>query len=129
MPTAAEPIPLAVREYSATWTATAAIAVNTSPASTTAAPNTIEPSVGSFVPIRPAVVTTPTPTLVPIETMTAAYRPTTPEASSSARPLSSSARVCLVTVNTAIKPTISAMNPTSRHSVNPPTADRSNAGP
>lgn len=58
-----------------------------------------------------------------------AYRPTTAEASSSARPESSSARVCRVTVKTAISPAIRARNPPSRHAVNPPAVERSKAGP
>ncbi len=52
--------------------------------------------------------------------VSAAFRPTTAEPTSSSRPLSSSALVCLITMKMLISPAPSAANPPYRQAVSEP---------
>jgi hypothetical protein len=71
-PTTAAPMPLAVREYSASWPATAAIAVNTKPANAVDKPKATAPAAGNLAPASAPASIRPISTLAPPDTMTAA---------------------------------------------------------
>ena len=125
-------MPLALREYSASWAATAAKAVKTKPTKAIEPPNAHAPAGGSFALIESAwirPINTDAPPATTTAAVSAAYRPTTPALNSSARPVSSSARVWRVTVKTAISPIIRARKPTMRQAMKPPAVVKSNAGP
>ena len=102
-PRTANAMPRAVRAEDETCAATAATAVNTRPEPISARPNASDPGRGTPVAARLMVPSTPTATAPPPPSSNAAVRfanrPTAVAEISSARPVSSSARVCRITVS------------------------------
>ncbi|MET0133674.1 MAG: hypothetical protein ABW215_08780 [Kibdelosporangium sp.] len=125
-PSTSEAIPVAVRAFSVSCTATAATAANTIPRMPSDRPATNEPSTGRSWPIIPAAVSSATTMFAPAATSSAAAmgacRPTTVAPISASRPASSSARVCRLTVMMLINATSSAPTIASRHITTAPGA-------
>lgn len=101
-PSTAKAAPRANRALADSCAVTAATAVNTTPEPASAAPNASDPPGGTVVVSNPAAPIAPVAIEAPNARITAAvrlaYRPTPVESTSSVRPLSSSARVCRITV-------------------------------
>lgn len=97
---------LAPRAVVASWAVTAATPARTSPTAPTDAPAATDPATGRPCAPMPRATTTATPRSATTATASAAarraYRPVTPELTSSARPFSSSWRVWRTTANTDI---------------------------
>ena len=104
--------PLAALAVSVSWAVTAATAPNSHPVVTKASPRAADPGTPVPSPIMPAARSTPITRLATRATRRAAVsgarRPTTPEPSSSRRPVSSSARVYRTTSSTLSSPVSAA---------------------
>lgn len=101
-PNAANAAPRANRALGDSCAAIAATAVKTSPEPASAAPKAIDPLGGTLVASNPAAPIAPVASDAANDSSSAAlrlaYRPIAVESISSVRPVSSSARVCRITV-------------------------------
>ncbi len=103
---------------------TAATAVNTRPQLAMASASEMDPAAGSPSAIRAADITSASTTFavraISRPAVSAACRPTAAEPTSSIRPVSSSALVCLITMKMLISPAPSAAKPPYRQAVSEP---------
>jgi len=123
-PSAARASPLAGLAYSVSWAAMAARPAKTSPLSPQTAARVTDPAAGrpweTYPRAQRAASTTLTASTYSRPAAGQAYRPTTPELTSSARPVSSSWRVCLVTRRMLIRPMSRTPGVTTCQAVAPP---------
>ena len=123
-PRTAKAIPLAGRAYWVTWTVIAATPANTRPLRPQATTSATDPAAGRPMAMNAsAVIATSTALTARTNSRPAAsqaYLPTTPALTSSARPVSSSCRVCRVTRNMLIRPMRKTHGVTNCQAVAPP---------
>jgi hypothetical protein len=123
-PRTAKASPLAGRAYWVTWTVIAATPANTRPPRMQPTTSAVDPAAGRPTATNDsAVMTASTALTAPTNSRPAAsqaYLPTTPALTSSARPVSSSWRVCRVTRNRLIRPMRKTHGVTSCQAVAPP---------
>ena len=117
-------MPLATPELSASCAATPASAANVHPIAANDSPSASDPTTGSPKATSPAVtraaITRSAPSVTTKLADNGARLPTAPEPSSSYRPVSSSARVCRMTVSAFAPATITAAKRPDRHALSPP---------
>jgi hypothetical protein len=123
-PRTAKAIPLAGRECSVSWAVIAATPAKTRPLRPTPTARAIDPATGRPMATYPSAVTTASTTLTASTNsrlaVSQAYRPTAAELTSSARPVSSSWRVCRVISSRLIRPTRKTPGVTTCQAVAPP---------
>jgi hypothetical protein len=123
-PSAAKAIPLAGLAYSVSWTLIAATPANTRPLRPQPTARAIDPATGRPRATYPSTVIAASTTLTASTNsrleVSQAYLPTTPALTSSARPVSSSWRVCRVTSSMLIRPMRKTPGVTTCQAVAPP---------